>query len=255
MKDLVEELGSRLILADGGFADSLVSQNPAPSGGLIEALCLTDPDTVLAAHSASIAAGAEILRTNSAMASRDSLSEHGLAGQLHELHWQAAQLARSAARGSGALIAGCVTGEENGTNAGYQARIGALLDGGAQLVFLENFPSLEQLLLALNVKHSLHHCPAICSLKWSPTLNVPEAFRQLLNEGAELPALCLPKASPIPTTWPAPETGLFVSGVSPADFAKLTALWPDIGLLGGGHKITPAHIAAAHLAIKNSQES
>ncbi len=255
MKDLVEELGSRLILADGGFADSLIPQNPpAPVEGLIEALCLTDPDAVLAAHTASLEAGAEILRTNSAIASQQTLSGHGLGGQLNELHWQAAQLAKSAARGTGALVAGCVAGEENGTEAGYQARIGALLDGGAQLIFLENFPSLKQLLLALNVKHSLHHCPAICSLKWSPTLNVPEAFRQLMNEGAEIPALCFPEASPIPSTWPVPEAGLFVSGCSPANFAKLTSLWPNIGLLGGGPKITPAHIAAAQTEITNSQD-
>ncbi len=70
--------------------------------------------------------------------------------------------------------------------------MGALLDGGVDLIFLETFQDLDELLLALRVKHSLHHCPAICSLtpnengQLSGGIPLEDAFKELLQSDAEI---------------------------------------------------------------------
>ncbi|MDO8346816.1 MAG: methionine synthase [Rugosibacter sp.] len=60
-------------------------------------LCLTRPDVIRGIHEAYLAAGADILETNSFNATRVSQAEYGLADLAFELNVAAAQLARTAA--------------------------------------------------------------------------------------------------------------------------------------------------------------
>src|SRR3989442_544430 len=63
--------------------------------------------------------------------------------------------------------------------------IGTLLEGGVDLIFFETFTDLDELEIALHVKKSLHHCPAICSMACQPEGRLPsgvtmaEAFKKL----------------------------------------------------------------------------
>ena len=108
---LRELLAQRLLILDGAMG-TMVQQH-----GLVEAdyrgarfanhakdlkgnndlLCLTRPDVIRGIHEAYLAAGADILETNSFNATRVSQAEYGLAELAFELNVAAAQLARAAA--------------------------------------------------------------------------------------------------------------------------------------------------------------
>src|SRR5439155_22573561 len=74
----------------------------------------------------------------------------------------------------------------------FREQIGALLDGGVDLIFLETFSDLDELALALHVKQSLHHCPAVCSIACSEEGRLPsglllsEAFAKLRELDADI---------------------------------------------------------------------
>lgn len=263
MKDFLEEVSSGVILGDGDFKAALESGG-APRTPFPEGLNLSNPDAVTAAHVSFLNAGAAVIRTNSLHARVADLAAQGLENRLSELHWQAAQLAKSAARGTGAFVAGTISEQKNGTPSAYQARIGALLDGGSDLVFFENFTNLEELVMALHVKQSLHHCPAICSLNWTSQVDLAEAFRVLENEGADVVGGPLGTVFPMMPTHPQlPKVFLFseveTSSRPPASASEdysMTAVNIDLaggGLLFGGEEISADHIACASEALRNSE--
>ena len=90
-------------------------------------------------------AGADIIRTNTLAANAVQLGRHGLSNRVNEINWQAAQLARQAAKG--AFVAGSV-GPLGISSAEavqgvdreecFQTQIGALLEGGVDLIFLRD---------------------------------------------------------------------------------------------------------------------
>ncbi len=264
MTDFLEEVSGRVVLGDGDLSTTLEAHGITPPA-LREELNLSNPEAVTEAHLKFIHAGAEVLRTNSLHARAYELAAHGLENRLSEMHWLAAQLAKSAARGTGALVAGTLGQEENGTSTAYQARVGALLDGGSDLIFFENFTSLDELVMALQVKHSLHHCPAICSLAWDSQADFAEAFRVLESEGADV------IGGPFLSVFPmmSGHSGLpFVILASEGDSSRHQAFNPDAyagiaadinlaggGILFGGEGITAMHIARANGVIRESEGS
>ena len=70
-------------------------------------------------------------------------------------------------------------------------QIGALLEGGVDLIVLENFQDIDELLIALHVKQSLHHCPAICSFAAEEDgllaggIPLEFAFKKLIGQDAD----------------------------------------------------------------------
>lgn len=173
---VLDHLSSLPLIADGGVETALSALGLPPSSFPPE-LCLHQPETVSAIHARYREAGARILRTNSLGANPIQLAKRGLSSHVNELNWQASQLARQA--GSGLEIAGHVgplgIPARAAAAAGidreecFRLQIGALLDGGATMIWLEGFQDLDELLLAHEVKQSLHHCPAVCS--WHMTEN------------------------------------------------------------------------------------
>ena len=94
----------RILIMDGAMGTMLQARNPAVTdfGGprfenCNEQLCRTHPEWILEIHRAYLAAGADVIKTNSFQASPIVLNEFGLAGQAHELNALAARLARQAA--------------------------------------------------------------------------------------------------------------------------------------------------------------
>jgi homocysteine S-methyltransferase len=118
-------------------------------------LCITQPDMVVDIHSAHVAAGAEVLETNSFGANRFRLAAHGLESRVEELNIAAAELARRAA-GDEVFVAGSVgplgvplepigrTGLLEAREA-FREQVAALVKGGADLIVLETFSSLDEL--------------------------------------------------------------------------------------------------------------
>ena len=280
--DLLEELQRDVLLGDGAMR-ALLGDAPRGTQSCIEVLCVSEPDSVRAVHLEYIKAGARVLRTNSFGANPVRLAKHGLAHRVSEINWTAAQIARECAQGHRVFVAGSVgpVGPEGGGRSGmaraFADQIGALLDGGAQAIFLEKFTDLDELLIALEVKQSLHHCPAICLV--APGSDDPAVYRctveaaltRLVEAGADIvgvdsapsPEPLLRKIAPmLPETTVAmfPCPAVFspeLINCSSAEHFGATALElqrAGVRLIGGGCNTTPAHIAAAAEAFASTSD-
>ncbi|MDE6045957.1 MAG: homocysteine S-methyltransferase family protein, partial [Alistipes sp.] len=108
---LYEALESRILLLDGGMGTMIQQYGFAEEDyrggrfrdheqrlrGCNDLLVLTQPDAVRAIHEKYLAAGADIVATDSFNANAVSLRDYGLEGHAYEISQAAAALARSAA--------------------------------------------------------------------------------------------------------------------------------------------------------------
>ena len=159
----------RILMLDGAMGTVLQARFPGASN--FETLNLSDPDAIQAVHEAYIAAGADIIETNSFGANRISQEEYGLQDKAREMALQAARIARKAADKAKrrVLVAGSVgpTGKSLSLASDamdpayrkydfddlvevYGEQIGALAEGGVDLILLETCFD------ALNVKAAIY---------------------------------------------------------------------------------------------------
>ena len=199
--NLLEEIEVRPLCGDGAMG-TLLMERGVPAERCFEELCLSEPELVLGIHQDYADAGAHVISTNTFGANAVRLARHNLENRVNEINWSATQLARQVAREKGCLVAGSVgplaISAEDAARQGidredcFRTQIGALLDGGVNLIFLETFQNLDELLLALEVKQALHHCPAICSLASSENgsiaggTSLQDAFAALDRADAEI---------------------------------------------------------------------
>src|SRR5215212_9632752 len=102
MRDYLEAIKSRVVVYDGGMGATLeqFELSSEDYGGLPgkchEALVLYRPDVVRGVHESMVAAGAEVVETDTFQASRLKLDEWGLADRTLEINRRAAEIAREA---------------------------------------------------------------------------------------------------------------------------------------------------------------
>jgi methionine synthase I (cobalamin-dependent) len=128
-------------------------------------LALRQPDLVRDIHKQYVAAGADVIETNSFGANRLKLTQYGLQEQVKELNYAAAQVAREAA-GDRALVAGAVgplgvrlepfgpTSKDEAC-ALFREQMQGLVDGGVDLLILETFGDLEEIEQAIRAARSV----------------------------------------------------------------------------------------------------
>ena len=167
---------------DGGLGTLLFSRG-VPQRACLEELVTTHPEMVAAAHREYLEAGAELIETLSFGANRRRLAAWGLEGEAARLSRRAAQLAREAREVSGrdALVGGSVgplgpptrggtAVSEAAARATFREQIDGLLEGGADLIVLETFSDLEQLVLAVDEARRASDVPIIASLTFGEEL-------------------------------------------------------------------------------------
>jgi methionine synthase / methylenetetrahydrofolate reductase(NADPH) len=150
-------LEERILLGDGAMGTLLHSRGIAQNACL-EALVLEQPDIIRRVHEDYIAAGADIIETNTFGANRYRLAKYGLDQQVRDINFKATRLARDAREihGNPVFIAGAIgpTGRMLATvgdirpdevRAAIREQAGALLEGGADLIILETFPDIAEL--------------------------------------------------------------------------------------------------------------
>ena len=160
LEALQELLATRIAILDGAMGTMLQARNlsAADFGGAAlegcnENLVITRPDVITDIHRAYLAAGADIIETNSFQSAPIVLAEYGLADQSYNISRQAAMLARAAADSfsttakprfvAGSMgpttkaisVSGGVTFSELVASFHEQAR--GLVDGGVDLLLLE----------------------------------------------------------------------------------------------------------------------
>ena len=280
---ILEEIETHPICGDGAM-EPLLQERGAAADECPEAICISHPELVRGIHADYVKAGARIIGTNTFGANAVQLERHGLSNRINEINWQGAQLARQAAKEG--FVAGSVgplgISSSEAIQLGidreecFRTQIGALLEGGVDLISLETFHDIDELLIALHVKQSLHHCPAICSFAASGDgllfggVSLEAAFEKLIREDADIfglecingPEIALrlverlvPPQLPLAVypnaDRPRPFDGRIASNLSPEAFAQLGVALAAQGvrIIGGSCGTTPAHIAALSRAL------
>ncbi len=164
-KELLQRLEREVVVADGAFGTMLYARG-VPLGTCYDQLNSSDPDLVRSIHRAYIAAGAELIETNTFGANASLLRPFGLDGQVREINEAGARLARAAADTEGpagggrrVYVAGSVgplgrrAGEDMPEDAEliFKEAILALAEGGADLLILVTFLDVAELAAALRV--------------------------------------------------------------------------------------------------------
>jgi methionine synthase I (cobalamin-dependent) len=143
-------------LTDGAWGTQLQARG-LPIGGCADVWNLEHPDRVEAIAHAYIAAGSQILLTNTFQANRFALARHGLSERAVELNRAGALLSRRAA-GSALPVFGAIgpTGLPPGANcdvdslvAAFREQAEALAEGGVDGLVLETFYDLAEARRAL----------------------------------------------------------------------------------------------------------
>jgi methionine synthase I (cobalamin-dependent)/5,10-methylenetetrahydrofolate reductase len=153
--------GDDAVLFDGAMGTRLYGKGVFLHRAFEEAN-LTQPALVREVHAEYVAAGAQILETNTFAGNRFRLSAHGLAGKVEEINERGAALAREAA-GDHAFVGGSMgplgvriepfgpTGREEAREV-FREQARALARGGVDLFVLETFihlPELEEAIRAV----------------------------------------------------------------------------------------------------------
>src|SRR5215470_15938578 len=193
MNRMAELLARGPVLFDGAMGTELLARGVAP-GRCIEELNLVEPVLVSAVHRDYIAAGADVISTNTFNASRFGLGEHYLEHLVREVNLAGARLAVEARNASGrpVLVAGSVgplgrpiepVGAIKRTSAQrmFRQQVSALIEGGVDLLVFETFTALGELELAVRVARQIApDIPVVASLSFDDESRPSEAAAALV---------------------------------------------------------------------------
>jgi methionine synthase I (cobalamin-dependent)/5,10-methylenetetrahydrofolate reductase len=290
MANLLDLLHEQIVLGDGATGTYLYELG-VPATHCLEELNLTRPELVTRVYQEYADAGARVIETNSFGANRVRLARYGLENQAAEINLRAAKVACQALQGRDVFVGGSVgplslrpaDGEYSvdDRKAFFREQIGALLEGGCGLIFLETFSALDELLLALEVFRSLAKVPVVTSLgvseegRLSTGESFSEAVKILQQAGADVvgingtcgPQACIHLLSQLAigpddliSVFPnagKPEfyEGRFNYAASAAYFAATLPQWVAEGarLIGGDYGTRPAHVAAMAAVVRELQ--
>jgi methionine synthase / methylenetetrahydrofolate reductase(NADPH) len=155
-KGFLDRVASEVLVGDGAIGTMLYAKGVALEANF-EHLNLIRPELVLSLHQEYLAAGAQVIETNTFGANFVKLAAIGLGEKVVEINRQGAQIARRAVQGGEAFVAGSIgpLGRGKGEfSAGelkecFRIQAAALAEGGADLLILETFAELEELELAV----------------------------------------------------------------------------------------------------------
>src|SRR5437764_4012157 len=175
----LERLRRGPLLGDGAMGTQLHARGVSFERSFDE-LNLTEPKIVEEIHRAYISAGAELIETNTFGANRIKLARHGLEGRVRDINFRAVKVAREAreAAGEPVFLAGSVgpigqhlepvgritLAAEEGA---FREQIEALLEGGADLIVLETFSNLPELLAAVRAARSACDLPLCAQMTFA----------------------------------------------------------------------------------------
>lgn len=216
--DFLRALDAGRLLGDGAMGTELEARGAAPP---YERLNLERPDLVLDVHRAFVAAGAQLLRTNTFLARSAEETRAGV------------RLAREAAGGK-AFVAGALG---PGT-----AQAAALADAGCDLILLETFTDNEQLLAALR-RAKATGLPIVAQMAGAPDARI-RAEADVVGVNCLAPAETAGIVAGLGGRLSAfPHAGLPGRRMSPAAFAAAAGRL-KVSLLGGCCGAGPEHLRA-----------
>ena len=262
-QNFLDRLARGPILCDGAMGTQLYARQRSPLGGgaslesSFEALNLTRPELVSDVHRAYLAAGAEIIESNTFGANRFKLAERSLAHQVAEINAAGVRLARQAVESAGrtAFVAGSIgplgvrlapTGplSTEEAHAAFQEQITALAEARADVLILETFGDLDEIQQAIRAAQAVCDLPIIAQMTFTldgrtSLGHTPDVIARSLSEmgGAVIGANCSVGPARVLPVIEAMRAALGDPAGPPYFSAQPNAGWPESA---GGRIMYPA---------------
>jgi homocysteine S-methyltransferase len=200
-EQFLEALKSRVLVGDGAMGTALVHRGVGHDQ-CFESLNTTGRADVREVLESYVAAGADVIETNTFRANARHLAKFGLGEKVFELNYRGARLARSVA-GRSVFVAGSVGPlgtvgpeaadiPESKRVEMYAEQIRALAAGGVDLILLETFTSVTDLRAAIRAaKKAAKGLPVVSQMAFYEGqgslggVSIGEALEQMLAEGAD----------------------------------------------------------------------
>jgi len=197
MKDFRKLLDSDSVYVFDGAVGTRLYDKGVYINRSYDELNITNPDLVREVHAEYIAAGADIIETNSFGATRHHLQSYGLESKLKEINIAAVRIAREAASEK-TFVAGAIgplglrlepfgpTSFDEAKEM-YREQVEALLEGGVDLFILETFSELPLIEQAIKAVRELSDLPIVAQFAIQMDGNTtfgttPEAFTAALDK-------------------------------------------------------------------------
>lgn len=283
------------LLSDGAMG-TVLNARSIDFGHCFDVLNLTHPALVAEIHRSYIEAGAQIIQTNTFGANRYKLALHGLGEQVTQINRAGVELVQrvQVAASRDILIAGDVGPlgvrlapygrvQLEDAETAFAEQIQALIAAGVDLLILETFSDLYELIAAVRAARQVSEVPVVASMTFtrddltllgdSPT----KVARTLVENDVDVigvncsggPAQiwrilrqmhqAVPSArfSVMPNAgWPEQVGGRIMYPANPEYFGEYALAFCEAGasVVGGCCGTTPKHIAAMRLALDDASE-
>ena len=168
----LKKIDEQPLVFDGAMG-TMIYQKGVFINACYDELCLSRPNLISEIHRDYVAAGADVIETNSFGANRIKLAEYGLAEKTEEINTKAVMLARREA-GEAIFVAAscgpCIREAQDADRldrrdieAAFDEQTGILAAAGADLIILETFRDVEEILLAARAARR-HGIPVMASI-------------------------------------------------------------------------------------------
>ena len=200
----LQRLSERVLLIDGAMGTMLHGAGIGIDE-CFDHLNLTKPELVGSVHQAYLAAGADIIETNTFGGNRIRLDSFGIGDRVRDINRRAVKVAREAREisGSSAFIAGSIgptqrtmlpygTTTREQITAIFREQVEALLEGGVDLLVIETISDLSEMLAAIDAARSVSDLPIVALMTFAEDGStvagnrVDEVVSTLLDAGADV---------------------------------------------------------------------
>ncbi|MBU1864168.1 MAG: homocysteine S-methyltransferase family protein [Candidatus Omnitrophica bacterium] len=195
MNNLLERLENEILIYDGAMGTLLQERGLLLPGKAPEELNLTNPSVIEEIHRLYVAAGADIIETNTFGGLRLKLEKFGLADTFKDINFSAVSIAKKAA-GRNVFVAagigpyekmvqplGSVTFEE--AVSFYKEWVEVVANSGADILLFETFSDLKELKAAIIAARE------VCDLPIQAQLTFEEGKRTVTGTPPEVAAVTL----------------------------------------------------------------
>lgn len=202
--NFVDTIQERPLVADGAMG-TMVNARGIGFERSFEGLNTSNPEVILSIHREFVAAGADVIETNTFSATPIHLERWGAEAKCREINVAAVRLARQAADESvrrvfvggsigptGSRLAPTGTLSVDDARSAYQQQISGLLDAGVDLLVFETFADINELETAIRAAKELCALPILASMSFSREVRtigdvVPEtAIERLTTLGVDV---------------------------------------------------------------------